>query len=109
MTGIPREREHLLEIFKIQVDDIILPWVADGVPMYWWVPMYWHGFLCLNSSPFLGIRHNLLHGTIYRVEMYYCIPITFNNPLKAFRIRNICMLYVKSEENYTKIDIIKNN
>ena len=29
----------LLEIFKIQVDDIILPWVADGVPMYWWVPM----------------------------------------------------------------------
>ena len=29
-----REREHFLEIFKIQVDDIILPWVADGVPMY---------------------------------------------------------------------------
>ena len=28
-----------LEIFKIQVDDNILPWVADGVPMYWWVPM----------------------------------------------------------------------
>ena len=28
-----------LEIFKIQVDDIILPWVTDGVPMYWWVPM----------------------------------------------------------------------
>ena len=29
---IPREREHFLEIFKIQVDDIILPWVADWVP-----------------------------------------------------------------------------
>ena len=28
-----REREHFLEIFKIQVDDIILPWIADGVPM----------------------------------------------------------------------------
>ena len=28
-----REREHLLEIFKIQVDDIILPCVAEGVPM----------------------------------------------------------------------------
>ena len=28
-----REREHFLEIFKIQVEDIILPWVADGVPM----------------------------------------------------------------------------
>ena len=28
-----------LEIFKIQVDDIVLPWVANGVPMYWWVPM----------------------------------------------------------------------
>ena len=26
----PRESEHFLEIFKIQVDDIILPWVADG-------------------------------------------------------------------------------
>ena len=34
-----REREHLIEIFKIQVDDIILPWVADCVPMYWWVPI----------------------------------------------------------------------
>ena len=35
-----RERENFLEIFKIQVDDIILPWViAEGVPMYWWVPM----------------------------------------------------------------------
>ena len=30
-----KEREHNLEIFKIQVDDIILPWVGDGVPMYW--------------------------------------------------------------------------
>ena len=28
-----------LEIFKIQVDDIILPWVADRVPKYWLVPM----------------------------------------------------------------------
>ena len=27
------------EIIKIHVDDIILPLVADGVPMYWWVPM----------------------------------------------------------------------
>ena len=34
-----RERERFLEIFKGQVDDIILPWVADGVTMYWWVPM----------------------------------------------------------------------
>ena len=34
-----REREHFLEILKIQVDDIILPWVADAVPMYWWVLM----------------------------------------------------------------------
>ena len=34
-----REREHFLEILKKQVDDIILPWVADGIPMYWWVPM----------------------------------------------------------------------
>ena len=34
-----REREHFLEIIKIQVDDIILPWVADGVTMYWRVPM----------------------------------------------------------------------
>ena len=29
------------EIFKIQVDEIIPPWVADRVPIYWWVPMYW--------------------------------------------------------------------
>ena len=29
----PREREHFLEIFKIQVDDIIISWVADVVPM----------------------------------------------------------------------------
>ena len=36
---VPREREHFLKIFKIQVDDIILPWVADVVPMYWSVPM----------------------------------------------------------------------
>ena len=21
--------------------NIIMPWVADGVLMYWWVPMYW--------------------------------------------------------------------
>jgi hypothetical protein len=34
-----REREHCLEIFKIQVDDIILPWVVDGVPMHWWLPI----------------------------------------------------------------------
>ena len=34
-----RERKYFLEIFKIQVDDIILPWVADGIPMYWWVPI----------------------------------------------------------------------
>ena len=43
LTGIPYwvgEREHFLEIFKIQVDYIILPWVADGVPVYWWVPIY---------------------------------------------------------------------
>ena len=32
-------KEQFLEIFKIQVDDIILSWVADGVPMYWWVSM----------------------------------------------------------------------
>ena len=31
---IYREREHFLEIFKRHVDDIILPWLADGVPMY---------------------------------------------------------------------------
>ena len=31
--------EHFLEIFKIQVDDIIMPWVTDGAPMYWWDPM----------------------------------------------------------------------
>ena len=31
---IIRERENFLEIFKREVDDIILPWVADGVPMY---------------------------------------------------------------------------
>ena len=37
--GVLREREHFLEMFKIQVDDIILPWVADGVPLYWWVPI----------------------------------------------------------------------
>ena len=34
-----RERENFLEVFKIQVDDIILPWVADGISMYWWIPM----------------------------------------------------------------------
>ena len=34
-----REREHFLEIFKKKEDDIILPWVADGVSMYWWVPI----------------------------------------------------------------------
>ena len=33
------ERENLSEIFKLQVDDNILPWVADGFPIYWWVPM----------------------------------------------------------------------
>ena len=36
---IPKTKDKNLEIFKIQVDDIILPWVADGVPMYWWVPI----------------------------------------------------------------------
>ena len=35
----PNEWEHFLEILKIQVDEIILPWVADGVPIYWWVPI----------------------------------------------------------------------
>ena len=35
-----REREHFFKIFKIQVDDIILPLVADGVPKHWWVPIY---------------------------------------------------------------------
>ena len=39
MTEFNREREHILQIFKIQVDNIILPWVADGVPKDWLVPM----------------------------------------------------------------------
>ena len=34
-----KTKDKDLDIFKIQVDDIILPWVADGVPKYWWVPM----------------------------------------------------------------------
>ena len=29
-------KEHFLEVFKIQVSDIILPWIVDRVPMYWW-------------------------------------------------------------------------
>ena len=29
-----REREHFLEIFKIQVDYIIIHWVADGVTIH---------------------------------------------------------------------------
>ena len=36
---LPKTKDKDLEIFKIQLDDIILPWVADGVTMYWWVPM----------------------------------------------------------------------
>ena len=34
-----REWKPFLEIFKIQVDDIILPWETYGFSMYWWVPM----------------------------------------------------------------------
>jgi hypothetical protein len=34
-----RERENFLEIFKILVDEIILPYVADGFPSICWVPM----------------------------------------------------------------------
>ena len=34
-----KSKDKALEIFKIQVDDIILPWVADGVRMYWSVPI----------------------------------------------------------------------
>ena len=34
-----RGREHLLEIFKIQVDVIILPEVADRFLSIGWVPM----------------------------------------------------------------------
>ena len=29
-----KTKDKDLEIFKIQVVDIILPWVADGVPIY---------------------------------------------------------------------------
>ena len=32
-----KTKDNDLEIFKVQEDDIILPWVADRVPMYWWV------------------------------------------------------------------------
>ena len=40
LSANTREKEHFLEIFKIQIDDdIIQPWVADGVPMDWWVSM----------------------------------------------------------------------
>ena len=35
--GSFQEKGTLFRKFKIQVDDIILPWVADGVPMNWWV------------------------------------------------------------------------
>ena len=35
LIAISREREYFLEIFKIQVDNIILRWVADRVPIYW--------------------------------------------------------------------------
>ena len=38
-TAESQGKGTLLEIVKRQVDDIILPWVADGVPMYCWVPM----------------------------------------------------------------------
>ena len=34
-----KTKDKDLELFKIQVDDIILPWLADGVSIYWWVPM----------------------------------------------------------------------
>ncbi len=30
-----KTKDKVLEIFKIQVDNITLPWVADGVPMYY--------------------------------------------------------------------------
>ena len=36
---LAKTKDKDLEIFKIQVEDIILPWVADGIPMYWWVPI----------------------------------------------------------------------
>ena len=32
MQKQPKTKDKGLEIFKIQVDDSILPWVADGVP-----------------------------------------------------------------------------
>ena len=43
-----REREHFLEIFKIQVDDTIQAWVTAGF-------LCIGGFLYLNTSPFLLI------------------------------------------------------
>ena len=46
---LPRERENFLEIFKIQIDDIILPWVADGQGP---------GSLCLNTSPRQGLTRS---------------------------------------------------
>ena len=46
-----KTKDKDFKLFKIQVDDIILPWVADGV-------LCIGGFLCLNMSPFLAILYN---------------------------------------------------
>ena len=46
-----------LDLLKIQVDDIILPWIADG-------------FLCLNPSPFMGTTlKKKIKGTYRHTEM----------------------------------------
>ena len=84
---ISRESKHFLEIFKIQVDVIILPQVADRfqsigwVPVYWlgsyslveflyngWVPIYWLGsfllvgFLFIGQAPIYWLGSYLLIG-----------------------------------------------
>ena len=47
----------------MQVDDIILPWVADGVP------------ICDNPSPFvIGTKYPLLSANCTSLKMKYYKP-----------------------------------
>ena len=76
-----REREHILEIFKIQVDDIILPWVADGVQCT-------GGFLCLSSWAFASNWKQLaLAYFIYQIPLLYILK-SISTVLPGFRKRN---------------------
>ena len=80
MSGAIQGKGTLFRNIQIQVDDIILPWVADGVPPYWWVPMY-----VLIRLPSSGSNEGMQTGLSKVGKKRLSLPLIFITIKRFFR------------------------